>query len=59
MLRDQVEGEQEKLEKRQQMQVELKELKYQNWLFGLSLDDKLLVLDVSETVFRKMPKDLI
>ena len=37
-LREQVEAEREKLEKRQQMQSELKELKYKNWLLDLSVE---------------------
>ena len=55
VLREQVEAEREKLEKRQQMQSELKELKYQNWLIDLSVDKKLEVLDVPLNFFEKMP----
>ena len=55
LLREQVEAEKEKLEKRQQLQSELKELKYQNWLLDLSLEKKLDKLDVPQTFFETMP----
>ena len=59
LLREQVEAEREKLEKRHQMQSELKELKYQNWLLDLSVDKKLEVLDVPLNFFEKMPIEAI
>tara|TARA_Y100001935_G_C17303700_1_gene510884 strand:- start:428 stop:2203 length:1776 start_codon:yes stop_codon:yes gene_type:complete len=55
ILKEQVEAEREKFEKRQQMQSELKEIKYQNWLLDLSVQDKLSILDVPERFFLKMP----
>ena len=59
VLREQVESEREKLEKRQQMQAELKELKYQNWLLDLSIEKKLDILDVPQAFFEKMPIEAI
>ena len=59
LLREQVEAEREKLEKRQQMQYELKELKYQNWLLDLSIEKKLEILDVPQAFFEKMPIEAI
>ena len=59
ILREQVEAEREKLEKRQQMQSELKELKYKNWLLDLSVDKKLDILDVPLNFFEKMPVEAI
>ncbi len=46
VLREQVESEKEKLETRQKMQAELKELKYQNWLLDISVEQKIQILDV-------------
>ena len=59
LLREQVEAEREKLEKRQQLQAELKELKYQNWLLDLSIEKKLDILDVPQAFFEKMPIEAI
>ena len=59
VLREQVEAEREKLEKRQQMQFELKELKYQNWLMDLSVEKKIEILDVPQTFFEKIPIEAI
>ena len=54
-----MEAEREKLEKRQQLQAELKELKYQNWLLDLSIEKKLDILDVPQAFFEKMPIEAI
>lgn len=59
LLREQVEAEREKLEKRRQMQAELKELKFQNWLLDLSIEKKLDILDVPQGFFDKMPVEAI
>ena len=59
ILREQVEAEREKLEKRQQMQSELKELKYKNWLLDLTIEKKLEILDVPLNFFEKMPVEAI
>jgi len=59
ILREQVEAEREKLEKRQQLQSELRELKYQNWLLDLTIEKKLEILDVPLKFFEKMPLEAI
>ena len=59
VLREQVEAERERLEARQQMQSELKELKYQNWLLDLTIEKKLEILDVPQGSFDKMPIEAI
>lgn len=59
VLREQVEAEREKLEKRRQMQSELNELKYQNWLLDLTIEKKLEILDVPQGFFDKMPVEAI
>ena len=59
ILREQVEAEREKLEKRQKMQSELRELKHQNWLLDLTIEKKLEILDVPLKFFEKMPLEAI
>jgi hypothetical protein len=59
ILREQVASEREKLEKRQQLQTELNDLKYQNWLLDLTIDSKLEILDVPHKFFDKMPVEAI
>jgi len=54
-----VASEREKLEKRQQLQTELNDLKYQNWLLDLTIDSKLEILDVPHKFFDKMPVEAI
>jgi hypothetical protein len=59
VLREQVELERERLKKREEMQGELNDLKYQNWLLDLTIEKKLEILDVPHKFFDKMPVEAI